>query len=105
VPTDDAVPEVLGDPAIADPADPAEPDEDAADTADTAAASAPASILPPQTLAWNLVRLAAAVGCLPWFIWSFNRARRWSDDMPPEGSKRGAQGARHGSTAGEDAPE
>jgi len=40
VPTDDAVPEVLGDPAIADPADPAEPDEDAADTADTAAASA-----------------------------------------------------------------
>ena len=40
MPTDDAVPEVLGDPAIADPADPAEPDEDAADTADTAAASA-----------------------------------------------------------------
>ena len=40
MPTDDAVPEVLGDPAIADPADPAEPDEDAVDTADTAAASA-----------------------------------------------------------------
>ena len=40
MPTDDAVPEVLGDPAIADPADPAEPDEDAADAADMAAASA-----------------------------------------------------------------
>ena len=43
MPTDDAVPEVLGDPAIADPADPADPDapdEDAADAADMAAASA-----------------------------------------------------------------
>ena len=40
MPTDDAVPEVLGDPAIADPADPDAPDEDAADAADMAAASA-----------------------------------------------------------------
>ncbi|HWH25749.1 MAG TPA: oligosaccharide flippase family protein [Pseudolysinimonas sp.] len=66
-------------------------------------AAAAISILPPQTLIWNLVRVALAVACLLWFFWTFNRARRWSDDTPPAGSKYDAQGAPPGNAAEEGA--
>jgi O-antigen/teichoic acid export membrane protein len=67
--------------------------------------AAAASILFPQTLEWNLIRLAAAVCCLPWFFWSFTRARRGSDIILPRPSKRDAQEARRRSAAGESARE
>jgi O-antigen/teichoic acid export membrane protein len=51
-------------------------------------AAAAASILLPQTLLWNLIRLAAALCCLPWFFWSFNRARRGSQTVPAESAMR-----------------
>jgi len=50
-------------------------------------AAAGASILVPQTLVWNVIRLALAVACLPWFFWSFNRARR-APNAEPTGSSR-----------------
>jgi O-antigen/teichoic acid export membrane protein len=34
-----------------------------------------ASIILPQTLDWNLIRLVISLGCLPWFVVAFKRAR------------------------------
>lgn len=47
-----------------------------------------ASILLPQTIVWNLIRLAAGVCCLPWFFWTFNRSRRGLDEQPPGGRRK-----------------
>ncbi|WP_349899066.1 lipopolysaccharide biosynthesis protein [Parafrigoribacterium soli] len=45
------------------------------------------SILLPQTQLWNLIRFIAAVSCLPWFFWSFNRARRGLQSAPVKPAK------------------
>jgi O-antigen/teichoic acid export membrane protein len=65
------------------------------------AAAGGASILIPQTLVWNLIRLALAVACLPWFFWSFNRARRTSDTEPTR-SSRGGHAAPHRNAAADE---
>lgn len=50
--------------------------------------AAAASILLPQTLIWNMIRLAAALCCLPWFFWSFNAAQHRSQTLPVESGAR-----------------
>jgi O-antigen/teichoic acid export membrane protein len=55
-------------------------------------AVAAASMLLPQDTVWNLVRLAAAVACLPWFLNRLRAAR----DAPPEPPRRGRRAVRGG---------
>ena len=62
---------------------------------------AEASILVPQTLVWNVIRLALAVACLPWFFWSFNRARR-APNAEPTGSSRNRRRAVRRNSATDD---
>jgi O-antigen/teichoic acid export membrane protein len=67
------------------------------------ALAAGGSILIPQTPLWNLIRLALAVACLPWFFWSFNRARRTSDTASPGASGDGRAVPRRSAAAEEGA--
>jgi hypothetical protein len=45
--------------------------------------AAAASILLPESLEWNVIRLVLALGCLPWFAQALRNARASSGDAPP----------------------
>jgi len=50
-----------------------------------------ASLIPPQTMTWNLVRLAAAAACLPWFLLRLRAARRSPQDVPRRARRRAGE--------------